>query len=80
MSIWHKSLTDDIWLVGVSGRIDQSQTPELEQELVALLDAGHSKLIVDLSEVTYMNSGGLRCLVSVWRLARKADGDVALCS
>jgi anti-anti-sigma factor len=44
-----------------------------------LLDEGHYHLIVDLSEATYINSGGLRCLVSAWRQAREQDGNLVIC-
>ena len=80
MSIWHEPLDDTVWLVGVSGRLDQLQTAELEAEFARLLDEDHVNIIVDLTDVTYVNSGGLRCLVSVWRQARKFDGDVVLCN
>lgn len=64
----------------VSGRIDQEQTPLLEEHLNNLLNAGHHTLIVDLADATYINSGGLRCLVSAWRKARQQGGNLILCS
>jgi anti-sigma B factor antagonist len=79
MSIWDESLDDGIWLIGVSGRLDQSQTAELETTLQHLLEEGHERLVIDLSEVTYVNSGGLRCLVTIWRQARERGGNVVLC-
>lgn len=79
MSIWKKSLPGDFWFVGVRGRLDQEQTTELEQALQDLLDAGHINLLIDLSEVKYINSGGLRCLVTVWRQTRSSGGNLALC-
>ncbi len=79
MSIWNESLPGDIWLVVISGRLDQNQTTELEQTLQELVDAGHIKLLIDLSEVTYINSGGLRCLVTLWRQTRQRGGNLALC-
>lgn len=81
MNIWQRNLNepDDLWLVGVRGRLDQSLTPTLEQKLNSLLAEGHSHLIVDLTEVEYINSGGLRCLVSAWRAARLQEGNVSLC-
>jgi anti-sigma B factor antagonist len=78
MSITHQELKDGAWLVEVSDRLDQSQTPQLESVLNSLLDEGHSRIIVDLSQVTYVNSGGLRCLVTAWRNARSQGGDVFL--
>ena len=76
--IWQKQIAPDIWLVGVGGRLDQSLTPQLHETLTGLLDNGRYRLIVDLSGVVYINSGGLRCLISAWRRARAENGDVIL--
>jgi anti-anti-sigma factor len=65
--------------IRVSGRLDQSQTPQLEANLTHLLDAGHHFLVTDLTQANYINSGGLRCLVSAWRKAREQKGDLVLC-
>jgi anti-anti-sigma factor len=80
MSVWQRRLPHEIWQVGVRGRLDQSLTPQLEEKLLALLSKGHNRIVVDLSDATYINSGGLRCLVSVWRKAREDGGDVVLSS
>ncbi|MBX3058426.1 MAG: STAS domain-containing protein [Anaerolineae bacterium] len=79
MAIQQEPLKNDIWLVRADGRLDQSQTPLLEAALNQLLDDGRTILIVDLSQASYINSGGLRCLVSAWRRAKQQDGDVLLC-
>jgi anti-anti-sigma factor len=78
MSIWREEVADATWLVGVSGRLDHRQTPELETELLELVGSGSRNIIIDLTEVTYVNSGGLRCLVTIWRRARQEDGTVIL--
>ncbi|NHZ71544.1 MAG: anti-sigma factor antagonist [Aquificales bacterium] len=77
-TIWQEQVSQSIWLVGVRGRLDQSLTPQLNETLTGLLDNGRYRLIVDLSGVVYINSGGLRCLVSAWRRARAENGDVIL--
>ena len=79
MSIYDEPLNEEIWLVGISGRLDQSQTDILQDLLRNLIDDGHIQLIVDLTEVSYVNSGGLRCLVTGWREANKLDGQLILC-
>jgi anti-sigma B factor antagonist len=79
MSVRQVALTDGLWLVNVQGRLDQNLSPELEKQLFDLLARGHHRLIVDLTEVTYINSGGLRSLVSSWRRAQKQNGNVMLC-
>jgi anti-anti-sigma factor len=79
MSVRQVALTDGLWLVNVQGRLDQNLSPELEKQLFDLLARGHHRLIVDLTEVTYINSGGLRSLVSSGRRAQKQNGNVMLC-
>ena len=79
MSIRDEPLNDEIWLVTISDRLDQSQTDFLQTLLGELIDAGHLQLIVDLTDLSYINSGGLRCLVTGWREANKLGGDLILC-
>ncbi len=78
MSI-QQTQTNGVHRLIISGRLDQTQTPQLEETLNNLLTAGHYDLLVDLTAVTYINSGGLRCLVSAWRKARQQGGDLVLC-
>lgn len=66
-------------LIRVNGRLDHSQTPQLEDRLTHLLNAGHHFLVTDLTQTDYINSGGLRCLVSAWRKARQQEGNLVLC-
>jgi anti-sigma B factor antagonist len=58
--------------------LDHLQTPELEAELLDLVGSGGQRMIIDLTEVTYVNSGGLRCLVTIWRKAQQGNGTVVL--
>jgi len=80
MSIQQQELSNNTWLVRVQGRLDQGQNPLLETQLTKLLEGDQvCHLIVNLAETTYINSGGLRCLVSAWRQARQKAGDLVLC-
>ena len=80
MSVWQEKLPQsDTWLIGVNGRLDQSLNPKLEETLNDLLDNGHVNLVVDLTHTSYINSGGLRCLVSAWRRAKSEQGTLSLC-
>lgn len=69
----------NLHLIRINGRLDHSQTPQLEGYLTHLLDAGHNFLVTDLTQTNYINSSGLRCLVSAWRRARQQEGDLVLC-
>ncbi len=80
MSVWQEQIPQsETWLIGVNGRLDQGLNPKLEDTLNELLDGGHHHLVVDLTQATYINSGGLRCLVSAWRRAKADGGTLTLC-
>ncbi len=78
MNIQQKTLPANVKLVSVNGRLDQTLSPQLEAALNEILDHEQYQIVVDLSQVNYINSGGLRCLVSAWRKARQQKGDVML--
>lgn len=75
--IWQEQV-EQTHIVGLSGRVDQLVTPTLDTTLTHLIGTGTCRLLIDLTAVHYINSGGLRCLVSAWRHARRQGGDVAL--
>ncbi|MDX1414031.1 MAG: STAS domain-containing protein [Candidatus Promineifilaceae bacterium] len=79
MTISCEKLAGDIWIISSSGRLDHSLNPQLEQSLNDLLNEKQNRLIVDLSHSNYINSGGLRCLVTAWRQAREQGGDLRIC-
>lgn len=80
MNIWHERIPETSTnVIHISGRLDQSLNAELEEVISSLLDADGVDLIIDLTDASYINSGGLRTLVSAWRKARSQGGSVAIC-
>lgn len=73
-----RALTDKIWLVTPSGRLDHAQAKHLAAALNQQLEAGHRWLIVNLADVEFISSAGLKMLVSVWQRVRDQKGDLAL--
>ena len=62
-SIEKKKFSTDELLVKLSGRIDVTSTPEIEQEVNSEID-NISYLTIDMSEVNYISSVGLRAFLS----------------
>ena len=79
MTISTKSISPTISLINISGRLDQSQLPSLDSAIEKSLKKESVEIIVDLSQTTYINSGGLRCLVSGWRKAKQLNSNLYLC-
>jgi len=66
-------------VVKISGKIDHSTAPELEKALDELTGAGRYKIVLDMSEVEYMSSAGLRVLSSVQHKCKQFNrGEVVL--
>jgi len=79
MTIRQQQLSNQMWMIAVEGRLDQSQNPLLESKLTALLEKRPKKIIIDLTQTDYINSGGLRTLVAAWREAKRQEGNLVLC-
>lgn len=65
---------------GVTGRLDASTVSILERALLRGFAAGNKTIVLDLAEVTYISSSGLRVLLTARREARERGGDIALCA
>jgi anti-sigma B factor antagonist len=68
---------NNIHLVKVEGRLDASFSAELEDEIDQLLEKT-KRIIMDLSEVTYLSSSGLRVLLSVKKETEEQGGLVLM--
>ena len=65
-------------VVTVRGRVDSATAPDLEKALQDLLDSERSQIVLDLQDVDYMSSAGLRVLVAMQKAAKKNGGALRL--
>lgn len=67
-------------LVKVAGRIDHQTAPDLEKALRAIVAEGRHNIVVDLSDVTYISSAGLKALQATAKSTRSGliGGDLRL--
>ncbi|MGH2574161.1 MAG: STAS domain-containing protein, partial [Ignavibacteria bacterium] len=59
--------------------IGGDETDELRDEIKKLSDTGNLKLVIDLGEVSYLNSSALGVLISAHSNYVKRGGKVKLC-
>ncbi len=67
-------------VVEVHGRVDTMSAPSLEQKVIEWIGSGENKLILDLSEMDYISSAGLRSLVVIAKRAKGQGGLVCCCA
>ncbi len=69
----------DVTVVDITGRIALGEESAAVRELVMnLLSEGHTKILLNLSGVGYIDSSGLGMLVSSVASVRKAGGEMKL--
>lgn len=73
-------VTQDITQMKVKGRVDSESAPELDTALAKLINEGKSKIVLNLQDVDYMSSAGLRSLVKALKGTQSADGNLHLVS
>ncbi len=62
----------------LSGRLDLLSAGEAKQQMTAAVEGGHRRLIVDLGDVSFVDSSGLGALVGGLKAARTAGGDLRI--
>jgi anti-sigma B factor antagonist len=66
-------------LVEISGRVDTSSAPELEKEINRLIGEGKRAILLKMSDVAYISSGGLRVLLATAKKLRGEKDRMGLC-
>jgi anti-sigma B factor antagonist len=69
----------DVAVLSPAGRIDTVSAPVLEQAINRSIESGARKLLLDLSGVPYISSGGLRVLLATAKRLRDPGDRFGLC-
>ena len=70
----------DILILRISGKLDASTSKKLEDKILALISPTQLKLIIELSQLDYISSAGLRVLILAAKRMDEARGKMILCS
>ncbi|MCH2133585.1 MAG: STAS domain-containing protein [Phycisphaerales bacterium] len=69
----------DAIVVRPQGDIDLASSPGLRARLRELIEEAKGRIVVDLSEVPYMDSSGVATLVELLQSCRRAELELFLC-
>lgn len=70
----------NVSVMTVKGRVDSATAPDLENALKQLVEGDKTQIVLDLKDVEYMSSAGLRAMVSTLKSVKRVNGDLRLCS
>ncbi|BBK31036.1 anti-sigma B factor antagonist/stage II sporulation protein AA (anti-sigma F factor antagonist) [Stella humosa] len=65
-------------IVTPNGRLDISSAKLVEDSLIGIIERGHVRLVLDLSQLDYISSAGLRTLLVVAKRVEGAKGKIGL--
>lgn len=68
----------DRYLITVSGEVDLATSPDLDVAIIAAIDSGTSSVVIDLTDVSFMDSSGLGVIVRALKRCREAENDLDL--
>jgi anti-sigma B factor antagonist len=73
-----RRLDAETHIVAVTGEIDLFTAPEFKQRVSAPIDEGRTRVIVDLTETTFIDSSSLGVLIGAHRRLRRLEGSLVI--
>jgi anti-anti-sigma factor len=71
--------TADIVTLGLSGKLDATNAKAFEEKFLGQIESGDRRFIIDLAELDYIGSAGLRVFLLAAKRLDSANGKVVLC-
>ena len=65
-------------VISIKGKMDTVTAPELERCLSELIDKGENILILNMADLDYISSAGLRVILSEAKKLKAKQGDILL--
>ena len=72
------SIDDTRQVVAVAGEIDLFTAPELKQKLTDAIESGKNRIVVDLSDTTFLDSTALGVLIGAVKRLRSREGALVI--
>lgn len=69
---------DDVPVLDVVGEIDIYTTPQFKEAVSAAIDEGKAGIVINMTQVTYMDSSGFGTLLSATKRLRPVEGGLYL--
>ena len=74
-----ESVDDTVGVVQLMGDINPNGESELRKLITQMLIEHNYRVLLDMSQVTHLKSGGISALIAGLKMSHEHDGDLALC-
>lgn len=69
---------NDVAILSVRGRLDFATVSQFSETIAAQMAAGYHRLVIDLEELDFLNSAGIKAMVLGAQDARRQGGDIRM--
>ncbi len=78
LTIERRQISDQVVFL-ISGRMDAENAPQFDEKCDAFIAEGISSLVLDLGELAYVSSMGLRSFVTIGKTLEARGGALRIC-
>ena len=75
-----EAVDDDIAVITVAGELDLYTSPRLKENMLAAIEAGSLKIVIDMTGVHFIDSSALGVLIGAVKRLKPDDGRLVLVS
>ncbi len=72
--------TNEVKILAFEGKLDTGTSPDAQQQLIQLIEAGGNRFLVNFEKLDYISSAGLRVLLTAAKQLKGTDGELRICS
>lgn len=70
----------DVVIFRIKGRLDTISSAMIEKRIFDSINEGNEKILIDLADVIYLSSAGMRMFLSTTKKLRSISGRLLVCS
>ena len=78
MQIEMQQAHERVTVVAPKGRLDMASASSFRERVLQLVQSGSTHLVIDLSEVSFVDSSGLGAIIGGLKVARQAGGELRI--
>jgi anti-anti-sigma factor len=68
----------NVIVLKVQGKLDSISSPELDKRLASLVESGSRQIVLDLVDLEYISSAGLRVFLTAAKSLKRTQGKLTL--
>lgn len=71
---------NDITICALEGEVNINTSPELRKKFMSIIEANEKKILIDLTNVSYLDSSGLATFIEILQRLKKINGRLRFCN